>query len=153
MPDTTADISALHDFLIDAQVLLTRAQECLSHLDLIGHDADACDCLFLTLGALATRAQLQAQAQIAEFCHQLCRLLEPQQCRTRLHNALPTLQACLSLLAWQLELIDLRTGQLSLDSHEQTALLGELEHTFSQQRVEPPRPTHTPPATASLLDI
>ena len=44
MPDTTADISALPAFLVDAHVLLTRAQECLSHLDLIGADADACDC-------------------------------------------------------------------------------------------------------------
>lgn len=153
MPDTTANISALPDFLIDAQVLLTRAQECLLHLDLIGHDADACDCLFLTLDALARRAHVQAQTQIAEFCHQLCHLLEPQQGRTRLHNALPTLQACLSLLAWQLELIDPCTGQLSLDNHEQTALLGELHHTFSQPRAETPQPTHTPSATASVLDI
>ena len=149
MPGTTADISALPDFLVDAHVLLSRAQECLSHLDLIGHDADACDCLFLTLGALAKRAQVQAQAQIADFCHQLCHLLEPQQCRMRLHNALPTLQACLSLLAWQLELIDPGTGQLSLDTQEQTTLLLELEHTFSQPRAEPSRPSNA----TSVLDI
>lgn len=145
MPDTTVDISTLPDFLVDAHVLLSRAQECLSHLDLIGHDTDACDCLLTTLALLAQRAQAHAQPQIAEFCQQLCHQLEPEQSRHRLHSALPTLQACLSLLAWQLELIDPRTGLLFLDNHEQLGLLSELESTFKRL---PASPTSlaTPPA-------
>ena len=93
MPDTTVDISALPDFLVDAHVLLTRAEECLSHLDLIGQDADAGDCLVTTLSRLAKRAQRHAQPQIAEFCLQLRDRLEPEQSRNRLHHAVPTLQA------------------------------------------------------------
>lgn len=151
MSDTTADISALHDFQVDAHVLLTRAQECLSHLDLIGHDTDACDCLLNTLGTLAERAHLQAQTQIADFCRQLCNVLEPQQCRARLHAALPKLKACLSLLAWQLELIDPHTGQLNLDPQEQLALLEELEQTFRQLHAEPAKATATPAAPAPAL--
>lgn len=146
MPDTTADISALPDFLVDAHVLLTRAQECLSHLDLIGQDADACDCLVTTLGTLAGRAQQHAQPQIAEFCQQLRDRLAPEQSRNRLHSALPTLQACMSLLAWQLELIDPQTGQLCLDNHEQLSLLSELETTFKQATA-----SHTSPASPTAL--
>lgn len=147
MPDTTADISALPDFLVDAHVLLTRAQECLSHLDLIGEDADACDCLVSTLGTLAGQAQRHVQPQIADFCQQLRDRLAPEPSRNRLHYALPTLQACLSLLAWQLELIDPHTGQLSLDNHEQLSLLSELE-----TRLKHLPTSHTSPALPPAFD-
>lgn len=148
MSDTTVDISTLPDFLVDAHILLTRAEECLSHLDLIGQDADACDCLVTTLGTLAMRAYGQAQSQIAEFCQQLCERLEPEQSRNRLHSALPTLQACLSLVSWQLELIDPQTGQLFLDNHEQLALLSELETTLKRLPAPHTSPT-TPPVTGA----
>ncbi|MFP3334595.1 histidine kinase, partial [Pseudomonas sp. SIMBA_064] len=36
---------ALQGFLLDAKVLLTQAQECLQHLELIDNDPDACRCL------------------------------------------------------------------------------------------------------------
>ncbi|MCS5516071.1 histidine kinase [Pseudomonas qingdaonensis] len=146
MSDTTADISALHDFQVDAHVLLTRAQECLSHLDLIGHDTDACDCLLNTLGTLAERAHLQTQTQIADFCRQLCHVLEPQQCRARLHAALPKLKACLSLLAWQLELIDPHTGQLNLDPRSNWPCWRNWNRpSGSCTQNRPRRPPHPPP--------
>jgi hypothetical protein len=41
-----------------------------------------------------------------------------------LHDqALNALKDCLTLIAWQLELIDQKTGQLSLDESEQTTLI------------------------------
>ncbi|PWB33210.1 histidine kinase [Pseudomonas sp. SDI] len=124
-------MSALHDFLTDAQVLLARAEECLHHLELIGHDADACDCLVATLGHLASQARAQEQVQIAEFCEHLRQLLEPPACRERLQReCLNTLHECLKLVAWQLELIDPHTGQLGLDRQEQMQLLHTLSNTL-----------------------
>ncbi len=51
---------ALQGYLLDAQVLLTQAQECLQHLELIDNDPDACRCLDDTLESLAR--QLHAWA-------------------------------------------------------------------------------------------
>lgn len=62
----------------------------------------------------------------------------------QLHDqALEALHACLTLLAWQLELIDTRTGELALDDTEQTTLIATVtlqipQKTFShkpQQRL------------------
>ena len=48
--------TALQGFLLDAQVLLTQAQECLQHLELIDNDPDACHCLDNALDNLARQA-------------------------------------------------------------------------------------------------
>lgn len=128
MLNGSPEMSALHDFLGDAQALLNRAHECLQHFQLIGEDADASDCLIHTLASLRDKARIQEQAQIADFCGQLCALLDPAERRNRLHGAaLGMIEACLCLLAWQVELIDPYDGTLNLDAAEQQELLDGLD--------------------------
>lgn len=119
--------SALQDFLLDAQVLLTKAQECLHHLELIDNDPDACHCLNDSLDALYRRAEALGLLEVAQYASGLQQLLEPSCAHLRLQGpSLPAVNACLTLLAWQLELVDPRTGRLNLDTTEQQALLDEL---------------------------
>ncbi|GGU56547.1 hypothetical protein GCM10009504_11810 [Pseudomonas laurentiana] len=135
MQDDSPDTSVLQDFLIDAEVLLTKTQECLLHLELIGNDPDAIDCMVDTLGSLANRALTHDQPEIADFCLQLRLLLEPERDRNRLHGeALDVLSDCLTLLSWQLELIDPQTGLLSLDNQEQLELIGNLTTTLGPEK-------------------
>lgn len=135
MQDASPDTSVLQDFLIDAEVLLTKTQECLLHLELIGNDPDAIDCMVDTLGSLANRALTHDQPEIADFCLQLRLLLEPERDRNRLHGeALDVLSDCLTLLSWQLELIDPQTGLLSLDNQEQLELIGNLTTTLGPEK-------------------
>ncbi len=125
----------LPDFLVDAQAMLNKLQECLSHLELICNDQDAADCLLHTLESLSQRAQGLSLAQVTAFCQQLQQLLCLAKPRNRLEGAtLTALNECLTLLAWQLELIDPRTGQLSLDSDEQTALVQALAITIDPEQ-------------------
>lgn len=132
MLNDSPDMSALHDFLEDAHRLLGCAQECLHHFQLIGEDADASDCLIQTLGSFRDKASACRQSQIAGFCGQLCERLEPAGHRSRLHSAaLGTLEACLCLLAWQVELIDPFTGTLNLDTAEQLELLQHLDQVLT----------------------
>lgn len=136
MLNDSPDTSALHAFLDDAHRLIGRAQECLHHFQLIGEDADASDCLIGTLASLQDKASAQGQAQIAGFCQQLCARLEPAGHRNRLHGAaLGTLEACLCLLAWQVELIDPFTGVLNLDNEEQQELLQHLDQVLASSGV------------------
>lgn len=124
---------ALQDFLVDAQVWLTKSLECLQHLELIHNDPDACLCLNETLETLARRANLLGLLELAHYTTTLQRLLEPA-CQQR-HlgsEALGALHACLNLLAWQLELVDASTGRLGLDTEEQHLLLGELANALGQ---------------------
>jgi hypothetical protein len=52
----------------------------------------------------------------------------------QLHDqALDALNNCLTLLAWQLELIDTRTGELSLDESEQTSLIATVTLQIPQK--------------------
>ncbi|MBK4989594.1 histidine kinase [Pseudomonas sp. S60] len=118
---------ALQCFLVDAQVLLTRAQECLHHLELIENDPDACHCLDDTLDGLARHANHLGLREVAYYTASLHEVLAPACQRACLQpEALPAATACLTLLAWQLELVDLHTGRLNLDIGEQLVLLGEL---------------------------
>jgi chemotaxis protein histidine kinase CheA len=133
MDSSVSKTDTLQDFLLDAQVLLTQSQECLQHLELISNDPDACQCLNNALQALARRANTLGLFEIAHYASVLHQLLAPackQQCLD--NAALPTLNACLTLLAWQLELIDVRTGRLALDTCEQVALLNELAAALNQ---------------------
>ena len=52
----------------------------------------------------------------------------------QLHDqALDALHDCLTLLAWQLELIDIRTGELGLDDSEQTSLIATVTSQIPQK--------------------
>ncbi|MFG0630809.1 histidine kinase [Pseudomonas sp. xss_2] len=133
MNSTPLNSSALQEFLLDAQILLTKAQECLQHLELIDNDPDACHCLDDTLGTLAQRANDLGLQEVAHYANELGQLLAPACQHPQLEaQALPAVGACLTLLAWQLELVDARTGRLNLDTCEQTQLLGELASALGQ---------------------
>ncbi|WP_085625506.1 MULTISPECIES: histidine kinase [unclassified Pseudomonas] len=124
---------ALQGFLLDAQVLLTQAQECLQHLELIDNDPDACRCLDNALDSLARQATHLGLREVAHYTTALQQLLAPachSGCLQR--EALPAVGACLTLLAWQLELVDPCTGRLNLDIGEQLVLLGELAKVVQQ---------------------
>ena len=52
----------------------------------------------------------------------------------QLHDqALQALEECLKLLAWQLELIDVKTGQLALDEAEQATLIATVTLQIPQK--------------------
>ncbi|MNE74209.1 hypothetical protein D3C80_1702700 [compost metagenome] len=56
-----------------------------------------------------------------------------------LHDeALDALKDCLTLIAWQLELIDQKTGQLSLDETEQASLIEAFAFQVGQSQFRPP---------------
>lgn len=121
----------LDAFLQDAHSLLNRLNECHSHLEMIGNDPDAARGLCNALQTLATRARDLGIAELADFSQQIHLLLRVAQQRNRLQDTpLKTLSACLTHLAWQLELIDPRTGQLGLDSEEQATLVEALAGTL-----------------------
>ncbi len=125
--DRTEWTRRLPQFLVEAESLLARSEECLSHLQLISNDKDAIDCILSTLLKLASKADALALAAVSEFSLHIHGLLNHAQQQTELHDqALLALKDCFTLMAWQLELIDQRTGQLSLDDSEQTALIESL---------------------------
>ncbi|WP_339543876.1 hypothetical protein [Pseudomonas sp. RA_35y_Pfl2_P32] len=114
----------LPEFLIEAETLLAKSEECLAHLQLIKNDPDAIHCLLGTLLTLANRADVLALGAICAFARSIHAVLSRGQGQIELHDqALGTLKACLTLIAWQLELVDLHTGELRLDSTEQASLL------------------------------
>ena len=120
---------ALADFLVEAQVLLTTAEECLSHLGLIRDDEDAINCMLFTLLKLEQRAHALRVAQVADFCGTLSQMLNrAKACEGLNHQTVETLKDCFILLAWQLELIDLNTGSLALDDTEQKRLIATLSN-------------------------
>jgi hypothetical protein len=52
-------------------------------------------------------------------------------------QALNALQDCFTLMAWQIELVDHNTGQLSLDSSEQTSLIEAFAFQVGQRQFQP----------------
>ncbi|MFK8330119.1 histidine kinase [Pseudomonas sp. BJa5] len=127
MANDSLNSIVLQDFLANAQVLLSQAEECLQHLALIDNDPDACHCLNDTLATLVARARTLGLMEVASYSQQLQHLLETARSTKSLPgSALPALKGCLTLLAWQLELIDPHTGDLGLDTEEQVALLDNL---------------------------
>ncbi|MNE92442.1 hypothetical protein D3C80_1901670 [compost metagenome] len=73
---------------------------------------------------LASRADALALEAVSEFSLHIHGLLNHTHSRIDLHDqALGALKDCFSLMAWQLELIDQTTGQLSLDDSEQSSLI------------------------------
>ncbi len=112
------------EFLSDTQTLMCRADECLSHLELISDDGDAMECLLSTLHQLAGKADTHGVETVSGFARQLRYLLDFANAAGQWQpKALHALKRCFELMAWQLELIDPHTGSLALDDSEQRALL------------------------------
>ncbi|WP_419736629.1 hypothetical protein [Pseudomonas sp. COR18] len=117
----------LPEFLVEAEQLQTKMQECCQHLALIRNDRDAIDCLLAALHKLSGRADVLGVHCMANFSRHVHDVLNHAPERLNLHDdALQALQGCLTLLAWQLELIDPHTGQLGLDDSEQAELIADL---------------------------
>lgn len=128
----------LADFQAQAESLLAKSEECLTHLELFSNDKDAIDCLLVTLQQLAIQAERLTICAMADFSRQIHDLLSPAGHAIALDScALVALKECFTLLAWQLELIDVPTGQLSLEEDEQTALLKILALQTRQQSERP----------------
>ena len=115
----------LPEFLTEAEMLLAKSEECLSHLQLISNDKDAIDCMLSTLLKLANKANALALEAVSEFSLHIHGLLSSHaQNHMELHDqALGALKDCFTLMAWQLVLVDHTTGQLGLDNSEQTSLI------------------------------
>ncbi|MGH8404810.1 MAG: hypothetical protein ACRESL_04930, partial [Pseudomonas sp.] len=58
---------ALPEFLLEAEMLLAKSEECLSHLHLIRNDSDAIDCMKTNLIKLAEKSEALALRAISEF--------------------------------------------------------------------------------------
>jgi hypothetical protein len=126
--------TALPDFLLEAEKLLSKSEECLSHLHLIRNDSDAIECMNYSLTKLAEKADDLALQAISEFSRHIQYLIANAENPLQLHDqALEALHNCLTLLAWQLELIDTRTGELSLDENEQTSLIATVTLQIPQK--------------------
>ncbi|UVM40422.1 hypothetical protein LOY28_08415 [Pseudomonas sp. B21-017] len=127
------------EFLVEAETLLAKSEECLSHLQLISNDKDAIDCMLSTLLKLANKADALALATVSEFSLHIHGLLSHAQNHMDLHDqALDALKDCFTLMAWQLELIDQTTGQLGLDDSEQTSLIEAFAFQVGQSQFQPP---------------
>ncbi|MGU9855194.1 hypothetical protein [Pseudomonas sp. LF245] len=126
--------TALPEFLLEAETLLAKSEECLSHLHLIRNDSDAIECMTVSLTRLAEKADNLALQAISEFSRHIQYLIANAVDPLQLHDqALDALHACLTLLAWQLELIDTRTGELGLDESEQTTLIATVTLQIPQK--------------------
>ncbi|WP_460122130.1 hypothetical protein [Pseudomonas sp. S2_C03] len=129
----------LPEFLVEAETLLAKSEECLSHLQLISNDKDAIECMMSTLLKLASKADALALGAVSEFSLHIHGLLNHAQHHVDLHaQALQALKDCFTLMAWQLELIDQNTGQLSLDQSEQTSLIEAFAFQVGQSQFHPP---------------
>ncbi|MEE5086471.1 hypothetical protein V2J74_17085 [Pseudomonas alliivorans] len=114
-------------FLAESQALLYKSEECLLHLELIGGDEDAVDCLLASLLTLTHKADDASVQCIADFTRRLRSLLDDADPVTGLsQETLATVKSCLALISWQLEFLDPNTGELMMDNEEQQELLGRL---------------------------
>ncbi|MFO2464028.1 hypothetical protein OOJ96_10235 [Pseudomonas sp. 15FMM2] len=121
-------------FLLEAEMLLAKSEECLSHLHLIRNDNDAIECMKNSLTKLAEKADAMALGAISTLSRHIQGLINNAQSPLQLHDeALNALHDCLTLVAWQLELIDARTGKLSLDDSEQTTLIAAAAQLIPQK--------------------
>ncbi len=135
--------TTLPEFLLEAELLLAKSEECLYHLHLIRDDRDAIDCMKVSRSKLAEKADCLARRAISEFSRHIQYLIANAASPMQLHDkALDALHACLSLLAWQLELIDARTGELGMDDSEQATLIATVTLQIPQKGFRyTPQPT------------
>ena len=146
MPNRKEWAQRLPVFLVEAETLLAKSEECLSHLQLISNDKDAIECMMSTLLKLASKADALALVAVSEFSLHIHGLLNHAQNHVDLHDqALSALKDCFTLMAWQLELIDQKTGQLSLDDSEQASLIEAFAFQVGQSQFQPP--AHSKPLT------
>jgi hypothetical protein len=139
-------------FLEESQMLLSKCQECVAHLELISDDKDAVDCLLGTLFKLSETAENALIPCTAQFARQLRAVLCVAYPKVSLTDeALKTLEHCLTLLAWQLELIDPQSGQLLLDDSEQTELLDHFAATCGLPERAQLQPSSQRPCDSSAL--
>lgn len=128
----------LPEFLLEAEMLLTQSEECLNHLRQFRDDSDAINCLKNSLHKLAAKADAMALAAIGSFCRQVLSLISHARQPLALPDlALQALHDCLNLMAWQLELVDAQTGQLSLDEDEQAILIATAAEQIPQKELDP----------------
>lgn len=114
-------------FFSDSHVLMCRAGDCLDHLALISDDRDAMEGLLTALQQLAAQAGTHGIQTLSAFARELSGLIRLASASGHLHPLVRhTLEHCLALMGWQLEMIDPHTGLLALDDSEQRALLGVL---------------------------
>ena len=127
------------EFLAEAETLLAKSEECLSHLQLISNDKDAIDCMLSTLLKLAHKAKALALEAVSEFSLHIHQLLNQAVDHVDLHTqALAALKDCFTLMAWQLELVDHNTGQLCLDESEQCSLIEAFAFQVGQSQIQLP---------------
>lgn len=89
----------LPELLIEAETLLAKSEECLSHLQLINNDKDAIDCMLSTLLKLSNKANALALEAVSEFSLHIHGLLSHAQNHMELHDqALDALKDCLTLI-------------------------------------------------------
>lgn len=134
----------LSEFLVSAEILRAKSEDCLNHLHLIKNDEEAIQCLLGSLLKLANLSYNQAINPLGEFTQSVHEVL--YQARKSIDLDQPTLQAlkdCLTLIAWQLELIDPLSGELNMDGSEQHVLLETLTSSIDQHR-QPPSLVATP---------
>lgn len=137
--DTKQWAQRFPEFLVEAETLLAKSEECLSHLQLISNDKDAIDCMLSSLLKLASKADALSLEAVSEFSLHIHGLLNHAQGHMELNDqALCALKDCFTLMAWQLELIDQTTGQLSLDESEQTSLIEAFAFQVGQSHFQPP---------------
>jgi chemotaxis protein histidine kinase CheA len=137
------------EFLLEAETLLAKSEECLSHLQLISNDKDAIECMQGTLLKLAGRAEALALEAISEFSLHIYSLLNLTHDHVDLHEqALDALKDCFTLMAWQLELVDQKTGKLSLDGSEQASLLEAFAFHVGQSPFQTDLPSKRLPVTS-----
>lgn len=72
--------TTLPEFLLEAQTLLAKSEECLSHLQLIRDDSDAIDCMKSSLAKLAEKADSLALQAISEFSRHIQYLIANAAC-------------------------------------------------------------------------
>ncbi len=133
------------DFFADAQLLLARCQDCLEHMALIANDTDALDCLLESLSRLAEMARQAEVDCTARLCRDTGRLIAPACAEDSLRDETRALLGeCLTLLAWQLELIDPNTGLLPLDQDEQRELLDKVAASIQSSLLPAEPAQHRP---------
>lgn len=138
----------LSEFLAEAERLLAKSEDCLNHLHLISNDEEAIQCLRDSLLTLANITYARDVEPLSDFARCVHEVLDRSRNSMDLgQQVLLALKDCLTLMAWQLELVDPTSGQLNMDESEQSLLLDALALQLDQyppRRISPGTPYQTP---------